>query len=78
MTNTLSVSPHFRQADHSFNQDAKFTVIEQIKNNKLDPMKARRILEDHEDFWILRLKTLKPHGLNDKLNHPESAVGSLY
>ena len=54
MTNTLSVSHHFRQANHSFNQDAKFTLIEQIKNNKLDPLKARRTLEDHEDFWILR------------------------
>ena len=41
-------------------------------------MKARRTLEDHEDFWILRLKTLKPHGLNDKLNHPENAIGNLY
>ena len=78
MTNALSVSHHFRQADHSFNQDAKFTLIEQIKNNKLDPMKAGRTLEDHEDFWILRLNILKPHGLNDKLNHPENATGSLY
>ena len=41
-------------------------------------MNARRTLEDHEDFWIIRLKTLKPHWLNDKLNHPENAIGNLY
>ena len=31
---TLSVSKHFREANHSFNRDAKFTLIEQIKNQK--------------------------------------------
>ena len=30
----------------------------------------RRTLENHEDLWILKLQTLKPNGLNDKLNHP--------
>ena len=38
----------------------------------------RRTLEDHEDLWILKLGTLRPNGLNDKLNHPENAVGILY
>ena len=78
MTNALSVNHHFRQTDYSFNQNAKFTQIKQIKNNKLDPMKARRTLEVLEDFWILRLKSLKPDGLNHKLNHPQNAIGSLY
>ena len=38
----------------------------------------RRTLEDHEDLWILNPGTLRPNGLNDKLNHPENAVGILY
>ena len=33
----------------------------------------RRTLENHEDLSILKLQTLKPNGLNDKLNHPENA-----
>ena len=54
---TLSVTHYFRQADYSFNQDAKFT------------------LEDHQDSWILCLKTPKPYRLNDKLNHPRNTNG---
>ena len=38
----------------------------------------QRTLEDHEDLWILELGTLRPNGLNDKLNHPEDAAGYLY
>ena len=75
---TLSVSKHFREANHSFNRDAKFTLIEQIKNQTLSQKDMRKTLEDHEDLWILKLGTLRPNGLNDKLNHPENAVGILY
>ena len=75
---TLSVSQHFREANHSFNRDAKFTLIEQIKNNSMSQKDMHRTLEDHEDLWILKLGTLRPNGLNDKLNHPENAVGILY
>ena len=75
---TLSVSQHFREANHSFNRDAKFTLIEKIKNNSMSQKDMRRTLEDHEDLWILKLGTLRPNGLNDKLNHPENAVGILY
>ena len=35
----------------------------------------RRTLENHEDLWI---QTLKPNGLNDRLNHPENAIGFIY
>ena len=75
---TLSVSQHFHEANHSFNRDAKFTQIEQIKNNSMSQKDMCRTLEDHEDLWILKLGTLRPNGLNDKLNHPENAVGILY
>ena len=36
----------------------------------------RRTLENHED--LLKLQTLKPNGLNDKLSHPENAIGFIY
>ena len=38
----------------------------------------RRTLENHEDLWILKLQTLKPNGPDDKLNHPENAIGFIY
>ena len=38
----------------------------------------RRTLEDRVDLWILKLGTLRPNGLNDKLNDPENAVRILY
>ena len=75
---TLTVRKHFHEASHSFNQDAKFTLIEQIKNQKLSQKDMRKTPEDHEDLWILKLGTLRPNGLNDKLNHPENVVGILY
>ena len=75
---TLSASQHFREANHSFNRDAKFTLIEQIKNNSLSQKDMRRTLEDHEDLWIRKVGTLRQNGLNDKLNHPENTVGILY
>ena len=61
---------HFRQSDHHFNSDAKFTLLEQINDLNKSKEKIRRILENGEDFWILKLKTLQPHGLNERLNHP--------
>ena len=75
---TLSVSKHFQEANHSFNKDAKFTLIEKIKNHNISQKDMRRTLENHEDLWILKLQTLKPNGLNDKLNHPENAIGFIY
>ena len=68
-SNLLPVEQHFRAQDHDFNVDAKFTIIEKLEKNTL-PNKSK-ILELHEDFWIKKLKTLAPHGLNTKLNHPD-------
>ena len=58
---TTSTSP-------DFNDHVKFTIIEQIRNHHGNTKaENRRQLEAREDFWILRLKTLKPSGLNDSL-----------
>lgn len=62
----LPVEQHFRLEKHDFNSHAKFTIIERIEIDTQD--KVRKILEEHEDKWILRLKTLCPCGFNHKLN----------
>ena len=63
----LEVCKHFHQPNHSFNRDARFTVIEQIKK-PFNKEETRKLLEKRENFWIRRLKTLKPHGLNQYMN----------
>ena len=64
----IQVCQHFKLPLHSFNEDAKFTIIEMLRkqDKTLDVM--RRTLEDREDFWIMKLKTLTPFGFNEKLN----------
>ena len=59
---------HFRLPGHDFNQHATFTLIEQVKQCKT-PEENRRLLEQREDYWMLRLQTLAPRGFNDHLNN---------
>ena len=54
---------------HNFNVHAKFTTIEEVYNKSLSKLKIRSLLE-HRDFWILKLQTLSPQGLNISLNYP--------
>ena len=61
---------HFRQNNHDFSIHTKFTIIEKIEKSTLDNITL--ILENHEDTWILRLKTVHPNGLNNQLNHPDN------
>ena len=65
----LSFDKHFSTPGHSFDHDARFILLEQIKNHRSLPKEEiRSIMEQREDYWVRRLKTLSPQGLNDKLN----------
>ena len=46
-------------------------VIEEISNQNMTREKIRQTLLKREDFWIVKLQTLEPHGFNDKLNFPQ-------
>ena len=60
---------HFNQPGHNYNQNARYVLIEQVHMNKNPKKKTiRQILEDREDHWMSKLKTLMPDGLNDHLN----------
>ena len=66
----IPASIHFKQPGHNFNKHAKFTLIEQINNTintDIDTIKIR--LKRREYFWILKLDTLTPRELNQKLNN---------
>ena len=65
----LAFDRHFDKPGHDFDHDARFILIEQMKNHQnLTKEENRKIMEHREDYWIQKLKTLAPYGLNDKLN----------
>ena len=66
---------HFQMPGHNFNTHAKFTIIEEVYNKSLSKLKIRSLLEHREDFWILKLQTLSPQGLNVSLNYPQDTTG---
>ena len=69
-TNTPGADQHFRLPAHNFNRHTKFTLTEQLSNTELDKHLLTFRLKKRKDFWIHKLKTLKPHGFNSELNFP--------
>ena len=69
----LAFDRHFDQPGHNFDHDARFILIEQITNHALSKADTRKILESREDYWMQKLRTLTPHGLNDRLTSPTKA-----
>ncbi|XP_065051445.1 uncharacterized protein LOC135681083 [Rhopilema esculentum] len=67
---SIPVCQHFNNTSHNFNNDAKFIIIEQLKSLEGDKELLRSRLQRREDFWIKKLKTLSPLGLNMELNSP--------
>ena len=61
---------HFKKPGHSFNLNAKFTLIEQLSNiHTTDKEILIFRLKCREDFCIQKLGTLTPKGLNQELNN---------
>ena len=69
---------YFQMPGHNFNAHAKFTITEGVCNKLLLKLKISSLLENREDFWILKLQTLSPQGLNVSLNYPQNATGSIW
>ena len=45
-------------------------IIEEVTKKNMTKEQMRTTLLKREDFWILKLGTLEPHGFNDRLNFP--------
>ena len=67
--NSLQADQHFQLPGHNFNKHAKFTLIEQLNDTNIDK-ELLKYRKKREDFWIIKLKTLKPHGFNAEVNFP--------
>ena len=68
--NSLQADKNFRLPGHNFNKHAKFTLIEQLNNTNIDKELLKYRLKKSEDFSIIKLKTLQPHGFNAELDLP--------
>ena len=77
-TDSPPCDKHFQMPGHNFDVHAKFTIIEEVYNKSLSKLKIRSLLEHREDFWILKLQTLSPQGLNISLNYPQDTTGSIW
>ena len=68
-TNTIPVCKHFNRHDHDFNTFGKIIIIEQLKNIRITSTKTlKERLKQGENFWIMKLETLAPLGLNTDLH----------
>ena len=60
---------HFNLPGHNYNENAHFILIEQVnQQSKMKKKIIRQLLEDCEDHWMKKLKTVAPDGLSD---HPK-------
>ena len=66
--NPILACKHFQNSNHNFQRDAKFTLIEQITKSFTKTEQLRLLLNKRKNFWILKLKTLYPDGLNQELS----------
>ena len=66
--NNILACKHFQEPNHEFQRHAKFTLIEKITKKFASTAQLRLLLKKGENFWILKLKTLYPDGLNQELN----------
>ena len=61
---------HFKKEGHNFMKHAKFTFIEELsERDHITKETLRSRLKKRENFWILKLQTLTPKGLNQELNN---------
>ena len=67
--NSIPVCKHFNSRDHDFNNHGKIIIIEQLRNIRTTPTETiKERLKQRENFWIIKLETLTPPGLNQDLN----------
>ena len=64
-SNAMEVCKNFNINEHTFSKHCKFIIIEQQQNINTTPTETLKLrLKERENFWIKKLKTLTPYGLN--------------
>ena len=58
----------FQKNGHRFNEQARFTIIDRLTNRNVDKEILRECLIQRKNFWIQKIETLYPKGLNREPN----------
>ena len=58
----------FQEKGQNFNKHAKFIIIGKLENLHSSKEELREMIVIRENFWIQKLKTLVPFGLNQELS----------
>ena len=64
--NSILACKYFQEKGHNFNKHVKFIIIDKLVNLHGSKETLREMLMIRENFWIQKLKTLVPFGLNQK------------
>ena len=67
-SNCILACKHFQEKRHNFNKHAKFIIIDKLVNLHGSKEVQQEMLVIRENFWIQKLKTLVPFGLNQELS----------
>ena len=59
---------HFQNNGHRFNEHSRFTITDKLTNTNLEKEVLSERIIQRENFWIQKLETLYPKGLNKELN----------
>ena len=67
--NSCELAEHFidNEEDHNFIKDTTILPIETIKKEHMDIDRKKQLLRKRERFWMLKLKSCQPFGLNKRL-----------
>ena len=66
--NPILACKYFQNLNHNSQRDEEFILIEQIMKTFSTIEELRLPLKKRKNFWILKLITLYPDGLNQELN----------
>jgi len=65
---SCELAEHFiNNEDHNFDRDITISVIEQLKKLEMNVDKKKAILKVREIFWMHKLNTFQPLGLNKRI-----------
>ena len=67
---SIPANSHSQEPGHSFSLHLKFTLIELLSNIQTTDKETLKFrLKRRNNFWIQKLETLTPKGLNQELNN---------
>ena len=66
--NSILACKHFQEQGHNSNKHAKFMIIGKLVNLHGSKEALLEMLAVKENFWIQKLETLVPFGLNQELS----------